>query len=108
MDDVHEQFVQAVSSSRNLSEEDVRLFADGRIMTGRQALEFKLIDEFGGLERTIEVMGQKIGIVGYPSILEEKEEVPFIDWLVQSVVSKGYSQSILPTLVPRLQYLWNP
>ena len=108
VDDVHEQFVQAVSSSRNLSEEDVRLFADGRIMTGRQALEFKLIDEFGGLERTIEGMGQKIGIVGYPSILEEKEEVPFIDWLVQRIASKAYSQSILPTLVPRLQYLWNP
>ena len=77
-------------------------------MTGRQALEFKLIDEFGGLERTIEVMGQKIGIVGYPSIHEEKEEVPFIDWLVKSDVSKGYSQSFSPALVPRLQYLWNP
>ena len=103
-----EQFVQAVSSSRNLSEEEVRLFADGRIMTGRQALEFKLIDEFGGLERTIEVMGKKIGIVGYPSVLEEKEEIPFLDWLVQSVALKSHNQSFLHTPVPRLQYLWSP
>ena len=107
VDDVHEQFVQAVSSSRNLSEEEVRLFADGRIMTGRQAREFKLIDEFGGLERTIEVMGEKIGIIGYPNILEEKEEVPFIDWLMRSIVSKNLSQSFSYTPLPRLQYLWN-
>ena len=108
VDDVHGQFVQAVSSSRNLSEEEVRLFADGRIMTGRQALKFKLIDEFGGLEKTIEVMGKKMGIIGYPSILEEKEEVPFIDWLMQSIVSKNLRQSFLHTPVPRLQYLWFP
>ena len=108
VDDVHGQFVQAVSSSRNLSEEEVRLFADGRIMTGRQALKFKLIDEFGGLEKTIEVMGKKIGIIGYPSILEEKEEVPFIDWLMQNIVSKNLRQSFLHTPVPRLQYLWFP
>jgi len=108
VDDVHEQFVQAVSSSRNLSEAEVRLFADGRIMTGRQALEFKLIDEFGGLERTIEVMGKKIGIIGYPSVLEEKEEVPFIDWLMKSIASKELSQSFLHTPIPRLQFLWSP
>ena len=108
VDDVHGQFVQAVSSSRNLSEEEVRLFADGRIMTGRQALKFKLIDEFGGLEKTIEVMGKKMGIIGYPSILEEKEEVPFIDWLMKSVVSKNLRQSFSHTTVPRLQYLWFP
>ena len=77
-------------------------------MTGRQALKFKLIDEFGGLEKTIEVMGKKIGIIGYPSILEEKEEVPFIDWLMQSVVSKNLTQSILPKTGLRLQYLWLP
>ena len=108
VDDVHEQFVQAVSTSRNLSEEQGRLFADGRIMTGRQALEFKLIDEFGGLERTIEIMGKKIGIIGYPRVLEEKEKVPFIDWLMQSVVFKNITKSFLHTPIPRLQYLWSP
>jgi len=106
VDDVHDQFVQAVSSSRNISEVDVRSFADGRIMTGRQALNFKLIDELGGLEKTIEIMGQKIGVVGYPSVLEEKEDVPFLDWLMKSVVSKNFNQSILQ--IPKLQYLWFP
>lgn len=108
VDDVHQQFVQAVSSSRNLSEEEVKVFADGRIMTGKQALEFKLIDEFGGLEKTIEIMGKKIGIKGHPSVLEEKEEVPFMDWLMQSAVSRNLTQSFLHTPIPKLQFLWLP
>ena len=108
VDDVHQQFVQAVSVGRNLPEEKVKQFADGRVMTGKQALDFDLIDEFGGLEKTIQLLGKKIGIVGYPSVLEEKEEVPFMDWLMQSVVSKNLTQSILPATGPRLQYLWQP
>ena len=108
VDDVHKQFVQAVSLGRNLPEEKVKQFADGRVMTGKQALEFKLIDELGGLEKTIQLLGKKIGIDGYPSVLEEKEEVPFMDWLMQSVVSKNLTQSILPAMGPRLQYIWFP
>jgi protease-4 len=108
VDDVHQQFVQAVSLGRNLSEDEVKQFADGRIMTGKQALEFKLVDEFGGLEKTIEIVGKKIGVVGHPSVIEEKEDLPFMDWLMQSAVSKNLTQSLLPSPSPRLQYLWFP
>jgi protease-4 len=108
VDDVHEQFVRAVSLGRNLPEDEVKLFADGRVMTGKQALEFKLIDEFGGLEKTKEILGKKIGIVGHPSVIEEKEDVPFMDWLMETVVSKNLTQAFSPVPAPRLQYLWFP
>jgi protease IV len=108
VDDVHQQFVRAVSLGRNLPVDEVKLFADGRVMTGKQALEFKLIDEFGGLEKTKEILGKKIGILGYPSIIEEKEDVPFMDWLMQTVVSKNITQVFSPAPAPLLQYLWSP
>jgi protease-4 len=108
VDDVHEQFVRAVSLGRNLPEDEVKLFADGRVMTGKQALEFKLIDEFGGLEKTKEILGKKIGIVGHPSVIEEKEDVPFMDWLMETVVSKNLTQVFSPVPASRLQYLWIP
>ena len=108
MDDVHQQFVKAISLGRKLPEEKVKQFADGRVMTGKQALDFKLIDEFGGLEKTIELLGKKIGIDGYPSVLEEKEKVPFMDWLMQSFVSKNLTQFVLPETRPQVQYLWFP
>ncbi len=47
IDDVHEQFVLAVSEARDLPIEQVRDLADGRIYTGKQAKEHGLIDRLG-------------------------------------------------------------
>ena len=41
------QFVRTVAAGRNLSEEAVREFADGRVFTGEQALELGLVDRLG-------------------------------------------------------------
>jgi len=48
MDDVHRQFIQAVAEGRSLDVAEVQPLADGRIFTGRQAKELKLVDELGG------------------------------------------------------------
>ncbi len=42
-------FVDVVSRSRKMSTDDVQPIAAGRVWTGRQALERKLVDEMGGL-----------------------------------------------------------
>lgn len=47
IDTSYSQFVQTVASSRNLSEETVRSFADGRIFTGQQAVELGVVDRLG-------------------------------------------------------------
>ncbi len=41
------QFVKTVAQGRNLPEETVRSFADGRIFTGEQALELGMVDRLG-------------------------------------------------------------
>ncbi|HYI85137.1 MAG TPA: signal peptide peptidase SppA [Acetobacteraceae bacterium] len=46
--DLHDQFVAKVVAGRGLDEAAVRAVADGRILTGRQALERKLVDAIGG------------------------------------------------------------
>jgi protease-4 len=46
--DLHDQFVAKVVAGRGLEEEAVRAVADGRILTGRQALERRLVDAIGG------------------------------------------------------------
>ena len=73
VDDVHQQFVQAVAKGRGLPVSQVSEIADGRIMTGQQALKLKLIDEVGGLEKTIDLLAKKLGIAGRPKVIEEKE-----------------------------------
>jgi protease-4 len=52
-------FVDIVAQRRKLPWSDARTLADGRIYTGRQALEVKLIDEIGGEEAAIAWLGTK-------------------------------------------------
>ncbi len=44
------QFVRTVAEGRNLSEEVVRQFADGRVFTGEQALVLGVVDQLGSEE----------------------------------------------------------
>jgi protease-4 len=50
IDSSYDQFVQAVAQGRNLPEDKVRSFADGRIFTGQQALELGMVDRLGSEE----------------------------------------------------------
>ncbi|MDB5415064.1 MAG: signal peptide peptidase SppA [Rubritepida sp.] len=48
VDDMYRQFVAMVASGRHMPEEQVRALADGRVMTGRQAVAAGLVDAIGG------------------------------------------------------------
>ena len=48
VDDSYDWFVDIVAERRELDRSTVLTLADGRVLTGRQALEAKLIDEIGG------------------------------------------------------------
>lgn len=50
----YKTFVERVAEARKLSVAEVEAVAGGRVWTGRQALEHKLIDGFGGLDYAIE------------------------------------------------------
>ncbi len=48
VDDVHQWFVAIVTERRKLTPEQAQAVAQGRVYSGRQALELGLIDELGG------------------------------------------------------------
>jgi protease-4 len=54
IDDAYDQFVKAVAQGRHLSEEKVKPLADGRIFTGKQAVDAGLVDELGNREDAIQ------------------------------------------------------
>lgn len=108
IDDVHSQFIDAVAKGRNLPETDVRAFADGRIFTGRQALQLKLVDQLGDLEAGIRVAGELAGIKGKPSIVRREKKLQLLDYLKEetaSWVSDLIARSLGRTMV-RLEYLY--
>lgn len=50
VDESYDEFVEVIVEGRDLSEEQVREIADGRIYSGNQAKELGLVDELGDLE----------------------------------------------------------
>ena len=108
VDDVHSQFVEAVSVGRNMDIKNARKLADGRIYTGRQAKNLQLIDTLGGLEEAIASLAKMVGIVGRPTIIQEEPKIGFLDWLLQGSISKEIQNTLSPSRFSMVQYLWVP
>lgn len=70
VDEMYEQFVATVSSGRGLDPARVRRLADGRVFTGRQALEHGLVDELGNYYDAIKIAAGMAGIRGEPEVVE--------------------------------------
>ena len=83
IDDVQSQFVDAVAQGRNLSPEEVKQIADGRIMTGRQALAAGLVDKLGGLETAVDLAADLAGIVDPEVVYPLKPPRKLIDYIMQ-------------------------
>lgn len=79
VDEAHEQFVGVVAEGRAMSREEASELADGRIYTGRQALELGLIDDLGNLPDAIELAADLGGIEGEPRIIEYRRPPSFWD-----------------------------
>ena len=102
--DVHQQFIEAVASGRDISVAEVTKIADGRILTGRQAYSLNLVDQMGGLQVSIDQLAHKVGIIGSPKIIKETPRVGFLDWVLKSTVNQSL---INRSSIPSLQYTWH-
>lgn len=72
MDDVHKQFIEAVAEGRAMEFTEAQALADGRIFTGRQARDAKLVDELGNLDDAIQLAADAAGIEGEPKVVEPR------------------------------------
>ncbi len=112
IDDVHSQFIEAVAKGRNLPEAQVRSIADGRIFTGRQALQLKLVDDLGDLDDSIRIAGELAGIKGKPKVVHREKKTSFLEYFkeesaawLSDVVAKGLGKGLGKSMV-RLDYLY--
>jgi len=92
MNEVYETFLNHVAEARGKTRDEVHEVAQGRIWTGRRALELGLIDELGGFNTALGLAkseaglatDKKVGIVSYP------ESGGFREWfLSQSLATTG-------------------
>ncbi len=74
MDDIHQQFIQAVAESRKIPVEKVASISDGRIFSGRQAKELHLVDELGSFSTALDRAAALGGIKGKWELLYPKKD----------------------------------
>lgn len=88
--DTHSQFKAAIMASRGLSCSEVDAFADGRIMTGMQALHLRLIDACGTMHDAVRSVERLLDIEDGTSVLREIQGVkPLAKRLGLSFASLG-------------------
>jgi protease-4 len=101
LDNVHQQFIQAVAEGRKLERSKVAQIADGRILTGEQAKNLGLVDQLGNLQDTIDITAKMVGIEGKPNVLYPKKRISIWELLMREMASavvdvlneKGYELS---------------
>jgi protease-4 len=107
IDNMYNQFVSAVATSRKMDPAEVRKLADGRVFTGQEARNNGLIDELGTLQDAIAAAAKMAGVAGEPKVVSPpKKRFSILDLIF------GDSRSIVPLNSDRseahirFQYLW--
>jgi protease-4 len=99
-EDIYGDFVAVVAEGRGMTDQEVREIADGRICTGKQAMEMDLVDHLGHLPEAIERAAELGGLEGKPRIIEYRRESGFFEAFGASL----YRPSPLEELQQLLHY----
>lgn len=106
--DVYDQFVEAVARERKLPRQQLLPVADGRVLTGRQAQRSGLVDRMGNVQDAIATAGRMAGLGSDPKVAFPKEERPTILDVLLGRTSVAALERFMRPLeqvsTPRLKY----
>ena len=109
MEKFYWKFVDKVAAGRHMTRKQVHAIAQGRVWTGRQAVENGLVDVLGGLDEAIQIAKVKAGITDDMNweLVEMPEAPDLFDSLSESLglgsILSGTAKA--PGLLPALQAL---
>ncbi|MCF6150041.1 MAG: signal peptide peptidase SppA [Candidatus Kuenenia sp.] len=113
INEMYMQFVEVVSSGRNLDIEEVKKIADGRIYTGKQAVEAGLVDKLGYLEDAI-IMAKKSAGIDEATVVRYKRLYGFAELFGMLCLKLSQKNTITLDIsqipdqgVAKPMYLWN-
>jgi protease-4 len=102
LDNFYKVFVNKVVDGRHIGYDEVHSVAQGRVWTGRQALERQLVDELGGLDVALKKaaelasLGDDYGLVRIPA------EKDFFEMLLEGLAQVRTVEVKLPESVARV------
>lgn len=108
INDVHQQFIEAVVQQRKIPLERLQPFIDGRIFTGRQAQQADLIDELGTFNDAVRFAAKLAGLGDDPDLIyPEAEKKNLFERYLHSSLSQYLGIELPAKKVIGPQYLWN-
>jgi ClpP class serine protease len=99
LDEVHQQFRDAVKEGRGFKDEQIAAISEGMIYTGEQAKENGLVDELGGIDEAIAKAGDMAGL-GKNPVVDELGKVGLLDQLLQDMGGVQHGAGIADVLNP--------
>ncbi len=112
IDNTYEQFLGDILSSRKLTRSDLLKVADGRVMTGKQAVACGLADTLGGYREAEAYLWKIVHLEGKPIILKEPPEKSWVENLIESNASSSLgslskaASALLPMVNAGTYFLW--
>lgn len=92
---LHAQFKKAIADNRGLKLEEVESLADGRIFTGEEALQNKLIDEIGSLDRALKIAADLAGLKDEPEpYYPKKKKDGWLGYLAENFADRLFDRSL--------------
>ncbi len=81
-DAVYDTFTRKAAVARNMSQDDLKKVASGRVWTGLQAKERNLVDVMGSLDDAIELAAAKAGVAGDYKLRYYPKQKTFLERLM--------------------------
>src|SRR5215469_10838833 len=107
IDNMFGQFIQAVADGRGMKYAEVKSIANGKVWTGQQAKEMKLIDSIGDFQAVVTDTAKMVGINGQPTLVRpEKEKRTLLDLLLGDVSQYLPSREKLMEQQVGFYFLW--
>jgi protease-4 len=93
VDWVYDQFLRKVSAARKLDRRVVEEIAQGRVWSGRAALQLGLVDEMGGLAAAVNYAAQKVKLGEDFRVVEYPRAKPLSEALSEVLEGKHHEQT---------------
>lgn len=94
--DAYDQFIDAVSSERNLDTARLAEWAEGKVFTGAQAYRLGLVDVLGTYDDAIQLAWTMAGQTGEPDVTRERKRRPSFFELLFEEDAENAGRALLP------------
>ena len=115
IEEYHQNFQNVVYENRKdqLSLEDLKKIADGRVLTASQALEAKLIDEIGYFDKALKTILDfaslpEAKVVSYTYFPKRKTSIYATNLKSESPLESISFREVVQSLKNGFYYLWHP